>query len=58
MVSVVADGGPTEQKALYECSPGKIDYEGEPMFGNLVEINRGPARKLRSLQKDVWESLD
>ena len=32
LVSAVTDGGPTEQKALYECSPGKLDYEGDAMF--------------------------
>ena len=58
VVSAVADGGPTEQKGLYECSPGKIDYEGDILFSALTEISRDRAHRLRSVQKGVWRSLD
>ena len=58
VVSAVADGGPTEQKALYESSPGKLDYEGDTLFSALTEVSRDRAHRWRSVQKGVWRSLD
>ena len=58
LVSAVADGGPTEQKGLYNCSPGKVDYEGDALFPGLTEISRDRAHRWRSVQRGVWRSLD
>ena len=58
LVSAVADGGPTEQKALYECSPGKLDYEDDAIFLAMTEISRDRAHRWRSVQKGAWRSLD
>lgn len=60
VVSAVADGGPVEQKALFECSPGALDREHAvaPFFPNLTEISRDKAHRLRSMQRGVWVSVD
>ena len=53
--SAVADGGPTEQRALYDSSPA---HSQNPFFPNLVDIHRDRAHKWRSIQKGVWRGLD
>ena len=59
VVSAVADGGPTEQKGLYSCSPGKLDSTDTPaLFEALDDICRDRAHRWRSVQKGVWRSLD
>ena len=58
--SVVADGGPTEQRALFECSrlATQPDAAANPFFPNLLDINRDRAHKWRSIQKSVWKGID
>jgi len=61
VVSAVADGGPTEQKGLYFCAPGKEDIcpsTDAPLFESLDDISRDRAHRWRSVQKGVWKSLD
>ena len=53
--SAVADGGPTEQRALFECSPA---LSKNPLFPNLVDIHRDRAHEWRSIQKGVWKGID
>ena len=53
----VADGGPSEQKALYELSPAGPDGENA-FFPNLTFITRDRAHRARSIQKGMWEPLD
>ena len=53
--SAVADGGPTEQRALFDCSPA---LSKNPLFPNLVDIHRDRAHKWRSIQKGVWKGID
>ena len=57
--TAVADGGPAEQGALYECSPSApaAEFRVSPTFPNLMEITRDRAHKLRSVQKGVWSHL-
>ena len=58
VVSSVADGGPTEQKALHFCAPGDLDSLGKPpFFEHLDDICRDRAHRWRSVQKGVWKSL-
>ena len=56
--TAVADGGPTEQRALYESSPGALAAESPHFFPNLIDIHRDRAHKWRSIQKGVWKGLD
>jgi hypothetical protein len=58
--SAVADGGPTEQRALYDASPGTLDpsCRADPFFPNLVDISRDRAHKWRSVQKGIWKNVD
>ena len=56
----MADGGPTEQRALFETSksaptPGNA---ANPFFGNLSEIARDTPHKWRSIQKGIWKALE
>ena len=57
--SAVADGGPTEQRALYDCSPGAPDpgLARDPFFKNLQDIHRDRPHTLRSVQKGIWKNL-
>ena len=57
--SAVADGGPTEQRALYDCSPGAPDpgLASDPFFKNLQDIHRDRPHTLRSVQKGIWKHL-
>ena len=56
--SAVADGGPTEQRALFESSPGALDGGGAPLFPHLIDIHRDRAHKWRSVQKGIFNNLD
>lgn len=58
--SVVADGGPTEQRALFESSPAAKDEinQRDILFPGLVDINRDRAHKWRSVQKGIWAGID
>jgi hypothetical protein len=54
-----ADGGPSEAKALWECSPrAKTDAcKADPYFKNLHYIFRDAPHKHRSVQKNFWDNL-
>ena len=58
--TAVADGGPTEQKALHFSSPAgrALGRTGDLLFPRLAEIMRDKAHKLRSIQKGAWKGLD
>ena len=58
--SAVADGGPVEQQALFELSPGALDAASAayPFFPHLTEIIRDKAHKLRSVQRGAWGGVD
>ena len=60
VITVVADGGVTEQRALFECSPIAPDAanRADPVFPNLVDISRDRAHKWRSIQKGIWKGID
>ena len=57
--SAVADGGPTEQRALYDCSTASVEpaYAANPYFKNLDDICRDRAHKWRTVQKGFWEGV-
>ena len=54
VTSAVADGCYTEQRALFEMSPGQIDTPGPPVFPNLKLISRDRSHRYRSVQKQTW----
>lgn len=55
-----ADGGNSEAKALWECSPrAKTDEcKADPYFKNLHYIFRDAPHKHRSVQKNFWDHLE
>jgi hypothetical protein len=58
----VADGGTTEQRAIYNCGPSAVAAEPpalEPctFFPNLLYITRDRAHRMRSVQKGTWDSM-
>ena len=59
----VADGGPTEQKALHLCAPPPGAATGPPamvqsaVFPNLLYITRDRAHRMRSVQRGTWDSM-
>jgi len=57
--SAVADGGPTEQRALFDFSSIALvpANAADPLFPKLQDINRDRARKRRSIQKGSWSAL-
>ena len=59
VVSAVADGGWSEQRALYEMSPYKVDLGmvGEPFFPNLQLISRDRSHWYRSAIKGAWSTV-
>eukprot|EP00439_Symbiodinium_sp_Y106_P066153 s662_g10.t1 len=61
VLSLVADGCPTEQRALFECSAlgGKLvcDENREPLFPAAALITRDRAHRLRSVDKLFWKKL-
>ena len=56
----MADGGPTEQRALFETSRSAPTpaNAANPFFRNLSEIARDTPHKWRSIQKGIWKSLE
>ena len=61
VVSLVADGGPNEQRALYEASPLATTLsdcsQQEALFPGVVLISRDRAHRCRSIDKGFWRSL-
>ena len=59
VVSLQADGGPTEQRALFEASPPAKELAGtrDVLFPNVVMISRDRAHRCRSIDKGFWSSL-
>lgn len=57
--SAVADGGPVEQRALFDISPlGESLGAGEdPLFPNLGMITRDRPHRHRSVLRGAWKSL-
>ena len=57
----MADGGPTEQRALYEASPLASGLGGASadgcLFPNCMLITRDRAHRFRSVDKQFWSSL-
>ena len=51
----VADGGPPEQRALFDLSPLE---SADAYLPNLRHIFRDRAHRMRSVQKGAWESLN
>ena len=59
VASAVADGGPQEQKALYECSALAVGpSKDNPLFPNLSTISRDKSHKYRSVAKGFWANID
>ena len=56
----LADGGNTEQRALFETSRSAPTpaNAANPFFGNLSEIARDTPHKWRSIQKGIWNALE
>ena len=61
VVSITADGGPTEQRAAYECSPLLPELVGNRdaavVFPNCALISRDRAHRVRSVQKLFFKKL-
>ncbi|CAE7568290.1 unnamed protein product [Symbiodinium sp. CCMP2592] len=61
VVSITADGGPTEQRAAYECSPRVGELVGVPgrqaLFPHCGLITRDRAHRVRSVQKLFFSKL-
>ncbi|CAE7033689.1 unnamed protein product [Symbiodinium sp. CCMP2592] len=60
VTSAVADGGPTEQRVLYNVSParpGGFSNGEEPLFKNLALIARDRPHRFRSVQKGFWSHV-
>ena len=59
VVSALADGGWSEQRALYEMSPYAADLgmTCEPFFPNLQVISRDRSHRYRSAIKGVWSTV-
>ena len=61
VISITAYGGPTEQRAAYECSPHVGELVGvpgrEPLFPNCALITRDRAHRVRSVQKLFFKKL-
>ena len=56
VVSAVADGGPSEQRALFELSPSATKLGcNEALFPKLVLISRDRSHRRRSVVKGAWE---
>lgn len=58
--TAVADGGPTEQRALFDCSPlgEKLAAESPLLFQNLSLIDRDRPHRYRSVLRGAWESVE
>ena len=58
--TALADGGPTEQRALFETSRSAPTPANavNPYFRNLSEIARDTPHKWRSIQKGIWKALE
>ena len=61
VVSMVADGGPAEQRALYEASPLATTLsdcsQQDVLFPAAVLITRDRAHRCRSVDKGFWKSI-
>ena len=58
--TALADGGPTEQRGLFETSASapRPANRVNPFFPNLSEIDRDTPHWWRSVQKGLWKSLE
>eukprot|EP00438_Fugacium_kawagutii_P008653 Skav201130 [mRNA] locus=scaffold4373:194633:196390:+ [translate_table: standard] len=61
VVSLVADGGPNEQRALYEASPLATTLSDcavqDVLFPEAALISRDRAHRCRSIDKGFWRTL-
>ena len=62
VVSLQADGGPTEQRALFEAAPPPKKLAGardsrEVLFPNVLMISRDRAHRCSSIDKGFWSAL-